>query len=151
MNAKSKNVCPNCGAEEIHYEYHSYFRCGTCYESNEQGKYKRLTKPENGYYLSPSLQCAFNCIGQILNRLNDIDSFIKKQTEIPEKNLRSLEEYNKEKLINYAKANGLESGFACPQCKEEMFYANPGTVLTTYPPKRQLQCPHCQNIQFVVS
>ena len=83
------------------------------------------------------------------NRLLQIEEYVKKQTEIPKKNLKSLEQHNKESLSNFTAINHLNSGFACPKCGEEMYYSNPGVVLASYPPKRNVRCKNCSHMDYV--
>jgi predicted RNA-binding Zn-ribbon protein involved in translation (DUF1610 family) len=61
-----------------------------------------------------------------------------------EKQLRSLAEHNQEALEQFRDRvnNSQKSGFACPNCGEEMIYPDT-TMLASYPPKRNIQCTHC--------
>ena len=86
---------------------------------------------------------------QLNNRLLQIEEYVKKQTEIPKKNLKSLEQHNKESLSNFTAINHLNSGFACPKCGEEMYYSNPGVALASYPPKRNVRCNNCSHMDYV--
>ncbi len=72
-----------------------------------------------------------------------VEEYVKKQTEVPKKSLKSLEEHNKQAYINFAAVNNLNSGFACPKCGEEMFYSSLNSTLLTYPPKRIVNCYKC--------
>ena len=86
---------------------------------------------------------------QLNNRLLQIEEYVKKQTEIPKNNLKSLEQHNKESLSNFTAINHLNSGFACPKCGEEMYYSNPGVALASYPPKRNVHCNNCKHMDYV--
>jgi DNA-directed RNA polymerase subunit M/transcription elongation factor TFIIS len=79
-----------------------------------------------------------------------VEECVKKQTEVPKKNLKSLEEHNKQAYINFAAINNLNSGFACPKCGEELYYtAGLTSMLLTYPPKRSVNCNKCNHTDYV--
>lgn len=54
------------------------------------------------------------------------------------KDLKSLEEYNKEKLKS-AQIN-VNTGIACPKCGKEMVLTTPGMILLTHPAKESIHC-----------
>jgi DNA-directed RNA polymerase subunit M/transcription elongation factor TFIIS len=146
----SNNIktCPNCGAHEIKGEYHSLFGCGSYY-SDDKGGSPTITEKREGYRFHETLQCAHNRIALLNSRLLKVEEYVKKQTEIPKKNLKSLEEHNKQAYINFAAVNNLNSNFACPKCGEELYYSNPNTMLATYPPKRSVNCNKCNHTDYV--
>ena len=61
--------------------------------------------------------------------------------ETPKKSLKSLEEHNRQALEIFN--NQAKTGFACPNCGEELFYVNNNTVLTSYPPQKLVECLQC--------
>jgi len=146
----SNNIktCPNCGAHEIKGQYHSLFGCGSYYSDNKGGS-PTIAEKREGYRFQETLQCAHNRIALLNSRLLKVEECVKKQTEVPKKNLKSLEEHNKQAYINFAAVNNLNSGFACPKCGEELYYSNPNVMLTTYPPKRGVQCNKCNHTDYV--
>jgi DNA-directed RNA polymerase subunit M/transcription elongation factor TFIIS len=145
----SNNIktCPNCGAHEIKGGYHSLFGCGSYY-SDDKGGSPTITEKREGYRLYETLQCAHNRIAVLNNRLFKVEEYVKKQTEIPKKNLKSLEQHNKQAYINFAAINNLNSGFACPKCGEEMFYSTLNSTLLTHPPKRSVNCNKCNHTDY---
>jgi DNA-directed RNA polymerase subunit M/transcription elongation factor TFIIS len=145
---KNIKTCPNCGAHEVKGEYHSLFGCGSYYSDNKGGS-RTITQEREGYRFIETLHCAHNRISVLNSRLLKVEEYVKKQTEIPKKNLKSLEEHNKQAYINFAAVNNLNSGFACPKCGEEMFYSNPNAMLATYPPKRSVNCNKCNHTDYV--
>jgi len=145
---KNIKTCPNCGAHEIKGEYHSFFGCGSYYSDNKGGS-RTITQEREGYSFIVTLHCAHNRITLLNDRLLKVEEYVKKQTEGPKKNLKSLEEHNKQAYINFAAVNNLNSGFACPKCGEEMFYSNPNAMLATYPPKRSVNCNKCNHTDYV--
>jgi len=149
----SNNIktCPNCGAHEIKGEYHSLFGCGSYYTDMRSGT-PTITEKREGYRFHETLQCAHNRIAVLNIRLRKVEEYVKKQTEVPEvpkQTLKSLEEHNKQAYNNFAAVNNLNSGFACPKCEEELYYSNPNVMLTTYPPKRGVQCNKCNHTDYV--
>jgi primosomal protein N' len=111
-----------------------------------------ITEKREGYKFHETLQCAHNRIAVLNIRLRKVEEYVKKQTEVPEvpkQTLKSLEEHNKEAYNTFAAVNNLNSGFACPKCGEELHYSNPNVMLTTYPPKRGVQCNKCNHTDYV--
>jgi predicted RNA-binding Zn-ribbon protein involved in translation (DUF1610 family) len=145
---KNIKTCPNCGAHEIKGEYHSLFGCGSYY-SDDKGGSPTITEKREGYRFQETLQCAHDRIALLNSRLLKVEEYVKKQTEVPKKNLKSLEEHNKQAYINFAAVNNLNSGFACPKCGEEMFYSSLNSTLLTYPPKRIVNCWGCNYTDHV--
>ena len=146
----SNNIktCPNCDAYEVKGEYHSLFRCGSSY-SDLRGGMPTITEQREGYKFHETLECAQKQIKILTNRLVKVEEYIKKQTEVPKKSLKSLEQHNNEAYNTFAAVNNLNSGFACPKCGEELYYSNPNFMLTTYPPKRGVQCNKCNHTDYV--
>ena len=147
MRVNINKFCPNCGAGAYKDEYHSYFNCGSYYTHKD--KPGAIVEQKEGYYLHDTLECARRRIDKLNDRLIVVEEYVKKQTEIPKKNLKSLEEYNRNKIQNYSIMNNLNSGFACPKCGEEMFYNENDTLLLTHPPTRTVNCYNCKNSDFV--
>ena len=150
MNNNIK-TCPNCDAYEVKGEYHSLFGCGSYYSDMRMGT-PTITEKREGYRFHETLQCAHNRIATLNIRLRKVEEYVKKQTEVPEvpkQTLKSLEEHNKQAYTNFAAVNNLNSGFACPKCGEELHYSNPNVMLTTYPPKRGVNCNKCNHTDYV--
>ena len=146
----SNNIktCPNCGAHEVKGQYHSLFGCGSYYSDNKGGS-PTITEGREGYRFQEKLQCAHNRIALLNSRLLKVEEYVKKQTEVPKKNLKSLEEHNKQAYINFAAINNLNSGFACPKCGEELYYSSVDSMSLTYPCKRSVQCNKCNHTDYV--
>ena len=150
MNNNIK-TCTNCGAHEIKGGYHSLFGCGSYY-SDDKGGSPTITEKREGYRFHETLQCAHNRIAVLNIRLRKVEEYVKKQTEVPEvpkQTLKSLEEHNNKAYNTFAAVNNLNSGFACPKCGEELYYYNPNVMLTTYPPKRGVNCNKCNHTDYV--
>jgi len=141
-------TCPNCGSNEVKDGYHSLFGCGSSY-SDLRGGTPTITEQREGYKFHETLECAQKQIKILTNRLVKVEEYVKKQTEVPKKSLKSLEQHNNEAYNTFAAINNLNSGFACPKCQEEMFYSNPNVMLATYPPKRSVQCNKCNHTDYV--
>lgn len=63
------------------------------------------------------------------------------------KKLISLEEHNKNILESH---NSLKTnGIACPNCGNELHDPSPNTVLTTYPPKKNIKCSSCDYSGYI--
>ena len=65
-----------------------------------------------------------------------------------EKKLKKLGDHNAEMMARHNdrvahKATGKPNGIACPMCKKELNDTNPGIVLTTDPPQKDVNCPAC--------
>ena len=142
MFEKLTNICPLCGAGSHKTEYHSYFDCGSYYTNRDNPA--AIVEKKEGYYLHDTLECARTRISVLDARLIKVEEYIKKQTEIPKKKLKSLTEHNEQAFNNYAAINHLNSGFACPDCGEELFYTVPYSLLITIPPQRAVNCRKCK-------
>lgn len=74
-------------------------------------------------------------------------STIKKVPPKKNKDLKSIEEHNKEKLDkNRNKVQKPKTGIACPQCGSELVEDQVGpmnTILPTHPPKKPVKCEDC--------
>jgi rRNA maturation protein Nop10 len=145
---KNIKTCPNCDAYEVKGEYHSLFGCGSYYSDMRSGT-PTITEKREGYRFHETLQCAHNRISVLNIRLRKVEEYVKKQTEVPKQTLKSLEEHNNKAYNTFAAVNNLNSGFACPKCGEELYYSNPNFMLTTYPPKRGVQCNKCNHTDYV--
>lgn len=60
------------------------------------------------------------------------------------KKLKTLKEYNQDKLFDYSSTvdpslNGIE----CPICGEELRDSRPMVSLTSWPPKKEVNCNSC--------
>jgi DNA-directed RNA polymerase subunit M/transcription elongation factor TFIIS len=146
----SNNIktCPNCDAYEVNGEYHSLFGCGSYYSDMRMGT-PTITEKREGYRFHETLQCAHNRIATLNIRLFKVEEYVKKQTEVPKQTLKSLEEHNNKTYNTFAAVNILNSGFACPKCGEELYYYIPNTMLSSYPPKRGVQCNKCNHTDYV--
>jgi DNA-directed RNA polymerase subunit M/transcription elongation factor TFIIS len=146
----SNNIktCPNCDSYEVKGEYHSLFGCGSYYSDMRMGT-PTITEKREGYRFHETLQCAHNRIAVLNSRLLKVEEYVKKQTEVPKKSLKSLEQHNNEAYNTFAAVNNLNSNFACPKCGEELYYYNPNMMVGSYPPKRGVQCNKCNHTDYV--
>lgn len=65
--------------------------------------------------------------------------------------LKTIEEYNKEKQKFYDFMNNNRTGIACPQCGDEMLETNPGVILTSNPPQKNVHCPTCKYKSYILA
>lgn len=61
----------------------------------------------------------------------------------PSKPLLSLDEADARRRTAYRPPTPAANGIACPQCQAELYDSNPGTLLTSLPPRVQVRCPAC--------
>lgn len=59
--------------------------------------------------------------------------------------METLDEYNRRmgQRQAYIQATAHLARVACPKCKTEMHVTNPGMVLCSMPPQRDVHCPAC--------
>jgi DNA-directed RNA polymerase subunit M/transcription elongation factor TFIIS len=63
--------------------------------------------------------------------------------------LKSLKDHNDGKVFDAYGGGSFKSGIACPKCGSELYYNNPNMVLTSYPPKRSVECKNCKHTDYV--
>ena len=63
--------------------------------------------------------------------------------------LKSLKDHNDGKVFDAYGGGSFKSGLACPKCGSELYYNNPNMVLTSYPPKRSVECNNCKHTDYV--
>ena len=63
--------------------------------------------------------------------------------------LKSLKDHNDGKVFDAYGGGSFKSGLACPKCGSELYYNNPNMVLTSYPPKRSVECKNCKHTDYV--
>jgi hypothetical protein len=71
-----------------------------------------------------------------------------------EKNLKSLDEYNGERVqyhFNLMSEQPRLNGIACPKCGEELVDTNPMVTLTSYPPQKNVNCLKCEYIGYRIA
>jgi ribosomal protein S27E len=71
-----------------------------------------------------------------------------------EKNLKSLDEYNGERVqchFNLTFDQPRFNGITCPKCGEELMDTNPMVTLTSYPPKKNVNCSKCEYIGYRIA
>lgn len=65
--------------------------------------------------------------------------------------LKSIEEYNKERMTFFSNNVQVNTGIACPQCGDEMKESNPGMILLSNPPKKTVHCDTCKYSSFILA
>lgn len=67
-----------------------------------------------------------------------------------EKELKSLEEVNSERLS--ALSNEYKTGIKCPECaiKRELIFENPRAIILSDPPKREVRCIFCGYSNYIL-
>jgi DNA repair exonuclease SbcCD ATPase subunit len=78
----------------------------------------------------------------------DGDKLVSSVEEAASK-LKSLKDHNDSKLFDAYGGGSFKSGLACPKCGSELYYNNPDMVLTSYPPKRSVECKNCKHTDYV--
>lgn len=72
-----------------------------------------------------------------------------------ENKLKSLEEHNTETSnLHWGHFNSNEprpNGIACPNCAEELVDSNPMITLTSFPPKKNVNCTKCDYVGYRVA
>jgi hypothetical protein len=61
---------------------------------------------------------------------------------MPDKKLKTLDEYNREKMMASDYENS-GNGIACPSCGKELVDSQPGVALLTDPQRYAINCPAC--------
>ncbi len=56
--------------------------------------------------------------------------------------LTKLDEFNSIRSIVYDLDKSILSEIECPKCGNELLYSD-NTILTSYPPQRNIHCPKC--------
>jgi len=57
--------------------------------------------------------------------------------------LKSIEEYNKERMTFFSNNIEANTGIACPQCGDQLKESNPGMLLMSNPPRKSVRCDTC--------
>ena len=84
-----------------------------------------------------------------LNEHNDEYDFSTAKQNPHASKLKSLKDHNDSKLFDAYGGGSFKSGLACPKCGSELYYNNPNMVLTSYPPKRSVECKNCKHTDYV--
>jgi DNA repair exonuclease SbcCD ATPase subunit len=84
-----------------------------------------------------------------LNEHNDEYDFSTAKQNPHASKLKSLNEHNDNVWRNFNISRFSYSGIACPKCGSELYYNNPDMVLTSYPPKRSVECKNCKHTDYV--
>jgi len=86
---------------------------------------------------------------KLLNDHNDEYDFSTAKQNPYASKLKSLKDHNDGKVFDAYGDNSFKSGIACPKCGSELYYNNPDMVLTSYPPKRSVECKNCKHTDYV--
>ena len=84
-----------------------------------------------------------------LNEHNDEYDFSTAKRNPHASKLKSLKDHNDGKVFDAYGGGSFKSGLACPKCGSELYYNNPNMVLTSYPPKRSVECKNCKHTDYV--
>jgi DNA-directed RNA polymerase subunit M/transcription elongation factor TFIIS len=84
-----------------------------------------------------------------LNEHNDEYDFSTAKRNPHASKLKSLKDHNDSKVFDAYGGDSFKSGIACPKCGSELYYNNPNMVLTSYPPKRSVECKNCKHTDYV--
>lgn len=65
--------------------------------------------------------------------------------------MKTPDQYNKEFLEKFEIQKRENAGICCPHCEpqKEMLETNPGTLLLSNPPKKQIYCPECRYNTYI--
>lgn len=73
-----------------------------------------------------------------------------KELLVQEPRLKTIEEHNQFKRDQYFQKNQPQkTGIECPQCHNELLYAD-NMILTSYPPQRRVFCDKCNYSNTIV-
>ena len=86
---------------------------------------------------------------KLLNDHNDEYDFSTAKQNPYASKLKSLKDHNDGKVFDAYGGGSFKSGLACPKCGSELYYNNPNMVLTSYPPKRSVECKNCKHTDYV--
>jgi hypothetical protein len=66
--------------------------------------------------------------------------------------MKTLSKHNNDSYPKYSVSvsQPIPAGVLCDKCNTEMMIPNPNMVLSSYPPKRMVQCPKCNTIDYIV-
>lgn len=67
-----------------------------------------------------------------------------------EKKLKTLEEHNLQIMKKFDDKSKLLNGIACPKCGKELYDVNPISILTSYPPKKNVACTSCDYVGYAL-
>ena len=84
-----------------------------------------------------------------LNEHNDEYDFSTAKQNPHASKLKSLKDHNDGKVFDAYGGGSFKSGLACPKCGSELYYNNPNMVLTSYPPKRSVECKNCKHTDYI--
>ena len=84
-----------------------------------------------------------------LNEHNDEYDFSTAKQNPHASKLKSLKDHNDGKVFDAYGGDSFKSGIACPKCGLGLYYNNPNMVLTSYPPKRSVECKNCKHTDYV--
>lgn len=62
--------------------------------------------------------------------------------------MKTLEQYEAEKK-QLRENHG--TGIQCPACGDELIETNPGVLLLSYPPKKDVHCPTCKYKNYITA
>ena len=65
--------------------------------------------------------------------------------------LKSIDEYNRERMAFISKSNSEKTGIGCPQCGDEMIESNPNMITCYIPPRKAVQCPTCKYSSSIIA
>lgn len=66
--------------------------------------------------------------------------------------LKTITQHNEEMRKKFEKKRDLifKTGVECPECKVELIYIDPYTVLTSFPPRKAVYCPNCRHEATII-
>lgn len=59
------------------------------------------------------------------------------------KQLKTLDGHNRNQAFIHGLSIPIANGIECPKCSMELVDSTPNEILTTYPPQKNVHCPHC--------
>lgn len=65
--------------------------------------------------------------------------------------LCTLQEHNELKRKLHDEGFAKKNGIACPKCGHEMVDTNPGMLLTSNPPQKDVHCPMCSHHDYALA
>lgn len=65
--------------------------------------------------------------------------------------LKTIDEYNKERMAFFSEDKEVRTGIACPHCGDEMKLSEPNMLLLSSPPRKKVHCDCCKYTSSIVA
>jgi len=65
--------------------------------------------------------------------------------------LKTIEEYNKERMAFFSADYQVNTGIGCPHCGDEMKLTEPNMLLLSNPPRKKVHCDTCKYTSSILA